>query len=147
MFFSRTTEPISTKLGMMHPCVKGIQVSSNTEQIHSNEVKNVFLSSLIQRYDINICVYWFKLVSQVSDMAHGPLVFCSFALSIIHNVKNNIFFSSKFPIWVYKIQLLIVVINQFAVRNRRATVEQKELLRFIMYQILIIFSVSVRKFS
>ena len=28
-FFSRTTEPISTKLGTNHSCVKGIQVYSN----------------------------------------------------------------------------------------------------------------------
>ena len=27
--FFRTTEPISTKLGINHPCVKGIQVCSN----------------------------------------------------------------------------------------------------------------------
>ena len=29
IFFSRTTEPISTKLGTKHPWVKGIQVCSN----------------------------------------------------------------------------------------------------------------------
>ena len=29
MFFSRTTEPISTKLGTKHPWVKGVQVSLN----------------------------------------------------------------------------------------------------------------------
>ena len=29
IFFSRTTGPISTKLGTKHPCVKGIQVCSN----------------------------------------------------------------------------------------------------------------------
>ena len=29
MFFSRTTEPISTKLGTKHTWVKGIQVCSN----------------------------------------------------------------------------------------------------------------------
>ena len=33
-----------------------------------------FFSSLNQRYDIIICVYWFELFSQVSDVAHGPLV-------------------------------------------------------------------------
>ena len=31
-------------------------------------------SSLNQRYDIIIYVYWFELFSQVSDEAHGPLV-------------------------------------------------------------------------
>ena len=35
----------------------------------------VFFSSLNQRYDIIICVYYFELFSQVSDVAHGPLVF------------------------------------------------------------------------
>ena len=34
----------------------------------------MFFSSLNQHYDIIICVYWFKLISQVSDVAHGPLV-------------------------------------------------------------------------
>ena len=34
----------------------------------------MFFSSLNQRYDIIICVYWFELYSQVSDVAHGPLV-------------------------------------------------------------------------
>ena len=33
-----------------------------------------FSSSLNQRYDIIICAYWFELFSQVSDVAHGPLV-------------------------------------------------------------------------
>ena len=35
----------------------------------------VFFSSLNQRYDIIIRVYWFELFSQVIDVAHGPLVF------------------------------------------------------------------------
>ena len=33
-----------------------------------------FVSSLNQHYDIVICVYWFELFSQVSNVAHGPLV-------------------------------------------------------------------------
>ena len=35
-----------------------------------------FSSSFNQRYDIIIYVYWFELFSQVSDVAHGPLVPC-----------------------------------------------------------------------
>ena len=35
----------------------------------------MFFFSLNQHYDIIICVYWFELFSQVSDVAHGPLVF------------------------------------------------------------------------
>ena len=33
-----------------------------------------FFSSLNERYDIILCVYWFELFSQVSNVAHGPLV-------------------------------------------------------------------------
>ena len=33
-----------------------------------------FFSSLNERYDIIMCVYWFELFSQVSNVAHGPLV-------------------------------------------------------------------------
>ena len=34
----------------------------------------MFFSSLNQRYDIIICVNWFELFSQVSDVAYWPLV-------------------------------------------------------------------------
>ena len=49
----------------------------NEEPINSSKVNNVIFSSLNQRYDIIICVYWFELFSQVSDVAQGPLVFLS----------------------------------------------------------------------
>ena len=65
---------ISTKHGTKHPWVKGIQVSTNEELIKSLKINNVFFSSLNQRYDNIICVYWFELFLQVSDVAHGPLV-------------------------------------------------------------------------
>ena len=56
--FSRTAELISTKLGTMHPWMKGIQVCSNEEQLNSHKVKDGVFSSLNQRYDIIIiCVY------------------------------------------------------------------------------------------
>ena len=55
--------------------VKGVQVSSNEDPINSHEVKYVLFSSHNQRYDIIICVYWFELFSQVSDVAHGPFGF------------------------------------------------------------------------
>ena len=72
IFFSRTTGPILTQLGTKHPWVKGIQVCSNEEPINSQLI--MFFSSLNQHFDIIICVYWFELFSQVSDVAHGPLV-------------------------------------------------------------------------
>ena len=57
IFFSRTTEPISTKLGTKHPWVKGIQVCSNEEPINSLKVNNDFFSSHNLSYDIIICDY------------------------------------------------------------------------------------------
>ena len=45
--FSRTTGPISTRLGRMHPWVMGIEVCSNEEQIKSHKVNNVFFLLLI----------------------------------------------------------------------------------------------------
>ena len=56
--FSRTTEPISNKLGTKHSWMKGVQVCSNEEPINSHKVNNVFvIPSLNQRYDIIICIY------------------------------------------------------------------------------------------
>ena len=49
------------------------------EPFNSHKDNNDFFSSLNQHYDIIICVYWFELFSQVSDVAHGPLVFNSLA--------------------------------------------------------------------
>ena len=60
----------------------------------------VFFSSFNQRYDIIICVYWFELFSQVSDVAHGPLVFIwKFICKTINNVKprQNQSDLNKFP--------------------------------------------------
>ena len=62
--FLRTTKPISTKLGTMH--------------LWWRRKRGWSFSSPNQRYEIitalSKCVYWFKQVSQVSDVAHGPLV-------------------------------------------------------------------------
>ena len=60
IFFSRTTGPISTKLGTKHLWVKRIQVCLK-------EGPTLWYN--------HMCVYWFELFSQVSDVAHGPLVF------------------------------------------------------------------------
>ena len=59
--------------------MKEIQVCSIEEPI--NLIKLImFFSSLHQRYDIIICVYWFELIYQVSDVAHGPFVCVCFNL-------------------------------------------------------------------
>ena len=52
----------------------------------------MFFPSLNQHYDIIICVYWFKLISQVSDVAHGPLVYvtCCIYLYSKRAKKNDI---------------------------------------------------------
>ena len=75
IFYSRTTESISTKLGTIHPLVKGIQVCSNGG-------KSLF--SRGDNYDFKpTCFYNHSFArdylllgngSHVSDVAHGPLV-------------------------------------------------------------------------
>ena len=82
IFFSRTTGPIlfrtdgpiSTKFSAKHPWVKGIQICSNGEPFNNQKVKKGFFLLSIN-IKIIICVDWIKLFSQVSDVAHGPLVF------------------------------------------------------------------------
>ena len=64
--FSRTTWPISTKLGTMHPWVKGIQDCSNKEPLNSHKVDNGFFYSLNQHYDM-----FLDLNSRMTDVAHG----------------------------------------------------------------------------
>ena len=73
IFFSRFTGIISTKLDTKHPWVKGIPVCSNIRN-HSNLNNKILGFSSNQRYDIIVCVYWFELFSQESDVAHGSLV-------------------------------------------------------------------------
>ena len=58
----------------MHSLGAGDSSVFKWKTINSHKVNNVIFSSLNQCYDIIICVYWFKLFSQVSDVAHGPLV-------------------------------------------------------------------------
>ena len=75
IFFFRTTEPISTKLGRKHPWVKGIQVYSN-ERPHffSRRDNNDFIPRyLYNRSFAQACVLLGN-VSQVSDVTHEPLV-------------------------------------------------------------------------
>ena len=50
----------------------------------------MFFPSLNQH--IIICVYWFKLISQVSDVAHGPLVLilCPTALERVSDCSIKI---------------------------------------------------------
>ena len=55
---------------------------SNEKTISYHKV--YIFSSLNQLYEIIICVYRFELFSQVSDVAHGPLVEKNF------NLANNL---------------------------------------------------------
>ena len=78
ILLSRTTGPISTKLGTNHPWMKGIQVCSNEEPTNSHKFNLIlgfvlFLTNFI--IIIIMCVYSFELFSQVNDLAHVPLVF------------------------------------------------------------------------
>ena len=69
IFFSRTTGPNSTKPATVHPWVKVIQVCSNEELFNSHKVDNEFFLLLI-----NFVILISKKFSQVSVVAHGPLV-------------------------------------------------------------------------
>ena len=54
-----------------------------------------YFSSPNQRYDIIICVYWFELFSQVSDVAHGPLVYFirpSWFFKVSEAIENLVFY-------------------------------------------------------
>ena len=76
--FFRTTVSSSTKLCTKDARVKGIEICSNKESCNSQKEDNRFFSPY-QRYDIIVYVYLFKLFSQVSDVAHGPLVVSSYS--------------------------------------------------------------------
>ena len=82
IFFSWTTEPISTKLGTKYPRVRGIQDSSNEKTIDSHKVNNVIFSSLNQRY-----VYWFELF--FSGERCGPWASCYFTSSPVSLGLNS----------------------------------------------------------
>ena len=74
---SRTTGPISTKLGAMYLCVKGIQVFINNQPFNSQKCCFVQMCLLI------------GTVSQLSILAHGPLVYaCSCSKIWISFFKN-----------------------------------------------------------
>jgi hypothetical protein len=69
-FFSRTTEPILTKLGTNHPWRKGIQVCTNERDSpfprgdNSERVKihwNFFLNLLLQNQQAKFNQAWYKL--------------------------------------------------------------------------------------
>ena len=72
-FFSRTAVPIPTKFGTKASLGDGNQVCSIGEPFNSHTVNNGFILLSINLMII-ICDCRFELFSQVSDVAHGPLV-------------------------------------------------------------------------
>ena len=81
--FSRSTGPISTKLSKNHPWLKSIEfVQMERPHLFTLGDNSIFLlnywaSFIIYMYIIITslkCIHWFELVSQVSDVAYGPLV-------------------------------------------------------------------------
>ena len=85
IFFSRTTGLISIKLGTIHLWVKGIQVCSNEEPFNSHKEDNGFFLLLI-----NVVILRFELFSQVSDVAHWPLLWLYFRLCLTLRNKNGV---------------------------------------------------------
>ena len=72
ILFSRSTGPISTKLGTKRPF--GVGTQSFTKHLILKKEIMVFFIAPDQRYDITIallqCIYWLELVSQVNDGPH-----------------------------------------------------------------------------
>ena len=86
IFFSRTTGPISIKLGTMFPWVKGIQVCSN-------EVPRPFPRG--DNYKM-AKIHW----QQVSDVAHRPLVIWLGGKSL-YNVGTGRFWGVDSKLFMY----------------------------------------------
>ena len=63
IFFSRTTEPISTKLGTKHPWVKGIQVCSNEGSRHFPRGDNYEIVKIHWR---NLKIFLFRTTGPIS---------------------------------------------------------------------------------
>ena len=86
----------TTNFGTKHPWVR-IQMKKNNELF--------YFFSPNQRYDIIICVYWFELFSQMSDVAHGPLVsseifkFNTFKYCKDNNSSKSSLFSVTLHFW------------------------------------------------
>ena len=84
------TRSISTRLGTTHPLVKVTKgFTIRTIQLSKRRWWDFFSPN--QHYDIIIalskCVYWFELVSQVSNVAHGPLVQTRFPMAILLTIS------------------------------------------------------------
>ena len=77
VFFLRTTGPVLPNLAQSILGWKGHKVLKKNRAFNSQEGNYGFFVPN-QRYDITKAslkrVYWFELVYQVSNMAHGPLV-------------------------------------------------------------------------
>ena len=63
---------------------------------------------------IFICVYWFELFSQVSDVAHGPLVFKIWIIS--EYWKKNQYYTFELNPW--RINFFKVILNNTKFKNR-----------------------------
>ena len=76
--FFRTIWLISTKLGTKHPLMKELKVYKQ-RPFNNQKEDDGFLPFKSMLYYIIIalskCVYWNNLVSKMSDVAHGPLVY------------------------------------------------------------------------
>ena len=73
ILFSRTTEPISTKLGTKHPWVKGIKFCSKKNHLILIKIINVFFSYLNQYYDI---IMYLLIWTVFSGERCGPWASC-----------------------------------------------------------------------
>ena len=100
--------------------MKGTQGFTNKDHLITKRRWLVF-SSDNQHYDIviafNKCVYWFERVSQVSDVAHGPLVknnnwLLTLSKYTVRNLLLNNFWNSSFDMILAMISNLWMLLFQ-----------------------------------
>ena len=95
---------------------EGIFVSSNEKTIDYNKVNNAFFLLLINVMILS-CVYWFELFSQVSDVAHGPLVFLLGLIQwFLFDYETQICRLKQVPMNCFNLSNFIVVIGLKSVK-------------------------------
>ena len=93
IFLFRTTRPISTKLGTSLCKRNSSLFKWRARPFPRGDNKEIAK----ERFDIIICVYWFELFSNVSDVAHGPLIRNTLFVSIVCPIVPHL---KKKQIWV-----------------------------------------------
>ena len=93
--FSSTTGQFQPNLAHSFLRWKGLdvlQIRTIQFQKRDNGIFLLIINVMIYFIVLHKCVYWFELVSQMSDVAHGPIVFQVFCIILTsHGVISMIF--------------------------------------------------------